>query len=195
MIRHQAMGVGFLGRAVLYSVLAFAVAGCQSLKDGFGVGKHSPDEFAVVTRAPLEIPPNFALRPPDPGAARPQESSAVQRAQAALTGAGQRVSREQERKGNRSAGESALLDQAGTDVAKPDIREVINSENAVLADTDGSLVDRLVFWQTPDALGSVIDANKESRRLKENAALGNLPTEGATPVIKRRQKAILEDLF
>ena len=39
-----------------------------------------PDEFAVESRAPLTIPPDFALRPPQPGAPRPQETTAAERA-------------------------------------------------------------------------------------------------------------------
>ena len=35
------------------------------------MSKRAPDEFAVVRRAPLIVPPDFDLRPPDPGAPRP----------------------------------------------------------------------------------------------------------------------------
>ena len=38
-----------------------------------------PDEFAVESRAPLTVPPDFDLRPPEPGAPRPQEKTAKQR--------------------------------------------------------------------------------------------------------------------
>jgi len=38
------------------------------------------DEFAVVTKAPLIMPPDYNLRPPRPGAARPQEQSERQQA-------------------------------------------------------------------------------------------------------------------
>jgi hypothetical protein len=32
-----------------------------------------PDEFAVTRQAPLVVPPDFALTPPNPGAPRPQD--------------------------------------------------------------------------------------------------------------------------
>ena len=32
-----------------------------------------PDEFAVTRQAPLVVPPDFALSPPNPGAPRPQD--------------------------------------------------------------------------------------------------------------------------
>ena len=171
---------------------------CQGVKDQFGLGKRSPDEFSVVTRAPLAIPPDFALRPPQPGISRPQESKPMLKAQAVLT------SNVQEGTGNlsdsssqnHSTGEQFLLDLAGTGSAKGNIREVINSENAVLANTEDSFVDQIMFWQQTKNLGAVIiDPELEAQRLQENASLGKLPTEGVTPVIERRRKAILEDLF
>ena len=47
-----------------------------------------PDEFAVELRAPLTIPPDFELRPPAPGASRPQEVTAAERARKAIDTAG-----------------------------------------------------------------------------------------------------------
>ncbi|MGH7063561.1 MAG: DUF3035 domain-containing protein, partial [Stellaceae bacterium] len=47
-----------------------------------------PDEFAVESRAPLTIPPDFDLRPPEPGAARPQEKSTSQQAEQVIDQAG-----------------------------------------------------------------------------------------------------------
>ena len=179
---------------LVLAVASLGITGCEGIKEQFGLNKSAPDEFSVVTRAPLSLPPDFRLRPPEPGAARPQESSAVERAQAALVGA----SREQgidENSVQRSVGESALLNQAGTEIAKSDIRRVINEENAVLADVEDSLVERLIFWRSQSKPGDVVDARKESQRLKENAALGKPPTEGATPVIQRRERAILEGIF
>ena len=43
-------------------------AGCGDLREAAGLTKKSPDEFAVTTKAPLVIPPDFNLRPPAPGA-------------------------------------------------------------------------------------------------------------------------------
>ena len=47
-----------------------------------------PDEFAVESRAPLTIPPDYDLRPPQPGAARPQETTAAERARKVIDTAG-----------------------------------------------------------------------------------------------------------
>lgn len=65
-----------------------ALAGCSqgSVQNVLGLGKRSPDEFAVVKRAPLIIPPDFDLRPPDPGAPRPNIGTTSDQARVAMTG-------------------------------------------------------------------------------------------------------------
>jgi hypothetical protein len=50
------------------------------------MSKRAPDEFAVVKRAPLIVPPDFDLRPPDPGAPRPNVGRTSDQARVALTG-------------------------------------------------------------------------------------------------------------
>ena len=77
---------------VVVPVLCFAGAlftsGCSDLKKAMGLEKSAPDEFAVESRAPLTMPPDFNLRPPQPGAARPQEKSPGQQARQTIEQAG-----------------------------------------------------------------------------------------------------------
>ncbi len=80
-----------------------ALAGCAG--GSGGVGRSGPDEFAVARRAPLVIPPDFALVPPRPGAPRPQEADSSTQALQAMFGGQARI----------SAGEAALLGKAGGD--------------------------------------------------------------------------------
>src|SRR5260221_5118878 len=51
------------------------------------MGKNPPEEFQVVGRAPLSMPPDYKLRPPAPGTTRPQEQSPGVAARAAVLGA------------------------------------------------------------------------------------------------------------
>ena len=64
------------------------LAGCGDFRVALGMDRTGPDEFAVESRAPLTIPPDFDLRPPQPGAARPQEVTAADRARKAIDAAG-----------------------------------------------------------------------------------------------------------
>src|SRR5580700_2692951 len=67
---------------------ASLISGCSDLKKAIGLERSTPDEFAVESRAPLTMPPDFNLRPPQPGAARPQEKSSDQQARQAIEQAG-----------------------------------------------------------------------------------------------------------
>ena len=75
-----------LGVVSLAGVLL--LAGCSDFKKSIGLEQGMPDEFAVESRAPLTIPPEFDLRPPTPGAPRPQEKSADQQAKDVMAEAG-----------------------------------------------------------------------------------------------------------
>src|SRR5476649_523970 len=61
-----------------------ALTGCQAMRDAAGLQKKSPDEFAVTTKAPLVIPPDFNLRPPMPGAPPANTLDPSSNAEAAL---------------------------------------------------------------------------------------------------------------
>ena len=55
----------------LWVILALMAApamlgGCDTTKEALGLNKKAPDEFSVVTKAPLVLPPEFGLRPPEP---------------------------------------------------------------------------------------------------------------------------------
>ncbi|MGH7091913.1 MAG: DUF3035 domain-containing protein [Stellaceae bacterium] len=60
---------------------ALLLSGCTGFKQMVGLEQQAPDEFAVESRAPLTVPPDLNLRPPEPGAPRPQEVSPATKAQ------------------------------------------------------------------------------------------------------------------
>ena len=172
-----------------------SLGGCGKTREAFGLQKVAPDEFAVVTRAPLAIPPDYGLRPPTPGAQRPQETTTKDEAKEILLSSGSNGAHSKFGGKNVSRGEAALLGKAGAQNADPSIRKIVTRESSVLAARDDQFLAALMFWQNEKRLGTLLDARKESRRLRENAALGDAPVKGTTPVIERTQKALLKDLF
>ncbi len=174
-------------------VLLAALGGCEGVRDQLGLTKQAPDEFSVVTKAPLVLPPDFSLRPPQPGATGPQENSPRAAAREALIGGGKNGERAAQ--SGPSKGERALLRMAGAAQTRPDIREVIDRETAQLIADSATFADRLMFWQSQPPPGTVVDAEKEAQRLRENLAAGKPVTEGETPTIKRRKRAPLEGIF
>ncbi len=167
------------------------LTGCSdSLTRTFGLTRDAPDEFTITTRAPLSMPPEFALRPPRPGAPRPQEQS--EREQAELTLAPQAALGNNAQVGI-TPGQEALLQEAGP-AAPADIRRKID-QDAQLDRPQESFTDKMLFWQSPPPPGTQIDAQKEAQRLRENAALGNAPTTGTTPIIQPQKKGFLQGIF
>jgi hypothetical protein len=149
-------------------VAAAGLAGCQSTQKALGMSKITPDEFRVVTKAPLVVPPDYALRPPAPGEPRPQELQPESAARNALLG-----QREAEQ---RSDGEKMLVAKAGAEKADPLVRYVVDDEFGDIAHKEKGFADKVMFWKkgddaapaaTPalDGAAAPIDAAAEKDRI------------------------------
>lgn len=169
------------GLAALSLLGLAGLAGCQSASHALGLAKVTPDEFRVVSKAPLTLPPDYSLRPPEPGEPRPQELQPESAARQALEG---------QREGEvRSDGEKILVAKAGADRADPLIRYVVDDEFGNLAHKDKSFADWVMFWKpgqqsTPAGAGDPdqsqpIDPAVEEQRVKSL-------TGGHTIVIARK---------
>ena len=190
-------------RRVISASVAFAafaaLYGCDTVKSVAGMQKQVPDEFEVVTRAPLSLPPDFGLRSPQPGAERPQDVKPRDEARTILlrnsNSGDQTKIQEAVESGRFSAGEAAILARAGAVNVDPGIRQTINSESSALADESNTVTSKLLFWQDKPQPGTVVDASKESRRIREARALGDKVNKGEVPVIERKEKGWLEGIF
>jgi len=96
-----------------------------------GYDRARPDEFAVARQAPLVIPPDFSLVPPQPGPPRPQDSAATAQTLQALFGGA----------APRSPAEGATVDQAGGDVADPGIRSSVGDPSTTVVDKGATTRD------------------------------------------------------
>ncbi len=191
------------GNAVRFGTMglaALALSACGMLDNLGGAKKTSPDEFRVVTHAPLAMPPDAELRPPRPGTPRPQETPAAEQARQLVTGGrtagpgGTPAAAVAARPAPSEVSERALLARAGVDKADPNIRGRVNEESRVIASSDKSFFDWLLFWHESPPPGVVIDPVKEQQRLREGQASGT-PPSGDTPVIQRRKRGFLEGIF
>lgn len=184
------------GAALLALLTAVSLSGCGETRRALGYDKAPPDEFTVISRAPLSQPPDFTMRPPTPGAPRPQEGSTRDQAKNILVpGSASVQNRLSGQFSNRTQGEQSLLAKANAQSADPEIRRKVNEENTALVEADKSFTDKLLFWQDKPPPGTVVDASKEQKRLQDNAATGQSVTAGDTPQIVRRQKGWLEGIF
>lgn len=168
----------FMRQILHFSILVSSVAlliGCDTAKEELGLNRRVPDEFQVIKRAPLSQPPNYALRPPAPGAPRPQELETAETAEQVVFGdnAGVVVT---------SNSEDLLLRQAGAGNADPNIRRVVDSETAEFVGEEKPVIDKLLDFGGSDApQSSVVDAPAELERLRSNVEAGRPVTDGETP--------------
>jgi hypothetical protein len=146
-------------------LLAAGFSGCSSVRDAMGTQKDSPDEFAVVTKAPLVMPPDFTLRPPKPGAPPTNQISPTDSAQTAMYNA-DGTATAAPLPANMSQGEKGLLGSAGAAGSDNSIRQVIAADNRNLQAADEGFTDNLMFWQKPSAPADAnVDAAAEANRL------------------------------
>jgi hypothetical protein len=127
------------GRALFagVAVALLGLGGCSSAGKALGMQKITPDEFRVVTKAPLVVPPDYALRPPAPGEPRPQELQPESQARAALLG---------QNAAARTQGEDLLAQKAGAARADPLIRYVVDDEFGDLAHKEQGFVDKILSF-------------------------------------------------
>ena len=154
------------------AVIGLSVTGCTSVSKGLGLTKQAPNEFNILTKAPLIVPPEYNLRPPQLGESSAENNYSQEAARAALVGDIDDA--------EPSQGEILLLSKSGVRAANPEIRLVIDGQNSVERKTTG-FANRVLFWQdgsmrNPD--GSPLDAEAEARRLQAiEVATGGGPVE------------------
>jgi hypothetical protein len=181
---HVTLRVALLGGAAL------ALLGCQDIREAAGVVKTPPDEFAVVTKAPLVIPPDYNLRPPKPGAPPTNQSSPTDAAEAALTG-DDPATVAASLPTTYSPGEKLLLANTGGATADHGVRTQIAADTKAMSTASNSFTDTLLFRSPPDPnAGHPLDADAEHNKLvaakgdgtpiEGQAASKKDPQEGAT---------------
>jgi hypothetical protein len=173
-------------RPFLVLALAVSLTGCGGVRESLGLGRSPPDEFSVVDRPPLAMPPDFGLRPPVPGAPRPQEVDPSLQASSNLFGGRGTTSG-----GATSPAERALLEQTGADKAPADIRTLINNESTQVVDVSPHLIDQLLWWKNDVKPGVTVDAAAEAERIKEAKEKGEPLNQSATPIIERQKSGWL----
>jgi hypothetical protein len=164
-------------RMAALAALAIALCGCQTIRDAAGVTKQPPDEFAVVTKAPLVIPPDYELRPPKPGAAPTTQTSPTGAAEAALYN--DDASNPDNITGNYSQVEKVLLAQTGAANADHSIREQIASDEKAMQGSDEGFTEKLLFGSPTDTSDKPVDADAENQKASD--AKTGTPTAASTP--------------
>ena len=123
------------------------VPACASGPKDPGINDSQQDEFRVVTKAPLTVPPDYSLRPPTPGQALPAE---VLEERATITAFGTTIGV------NATAGERALISAANANAVSPVIRSQVDFEEAGMLRKSTSIADRVLFWRDDEENQAVV---------------------------------------
>ena len=161
---------------------AALLSGCDSARKALTQTKAAPDEFSVYTRAPLNLPPDYGLRPPsDKSQTEVEAENTKNEAKRVLLGpTGQ--SAEPIQAG--TPGTTALLARAGAHNAEPGIRDIVNRETSAYAEEDLRFLEKLMYGDKAEGMGDVVDPAAETKRIQENQALGRPINEGESPMIQ-----------
>lgn len=154
---------------ILATTASAFLVGCTSTSKALGLRKDTPNEFNILTKAPLVIPPEYNLRPPRIGESSSEDNYSQRAAREALIGDIDAA--------EPSEGEALLMRQANVGRADPEIRLKIDGQNSVERKTQG-FASRILFWQDGRLVndkGEIVplDSEGEAQRLESvNAATG-----------------------
>jgi hypothetical protein len=162
----------------LVALTAIALAGCSTAS--------GPDEFRVVRKAPLTVPPEYNLRPPTLGQARPQELSPEAQARVAVFGV--------DIGANASDGEKAFVRAAGGDAVDRTVRSQVDFDNSQAIRKNRSFADMILNWGGSASGEQVIDAAAEAERLKAESEAVKDVTGGGAILIQPKQTSKLPGL-
>lgn len=170
------------------ALLALTACDNNSIAETVGLQRHAPDEFTIVSRPSLSVPPEFTLRPPLAGAP-PRGVASDEAARQLLTGTSPVVTSDAP-----SSGASVLLQKAGAEKAQEDIRTQLGEDDTKPADTSkaNTLLEKL---NGADKAEPIVDARKEAERLRTNKDAGKPATEGETPTEKPKAPGVLDRIL
>lgn len=166
-------------------VAGLSASGCSSATKALGIKKNAPNEFNILTKPPLVVPPEYNLRPPKIGEVNVEEKYSTVAARKALLGEIDPT--------KPSQGEAVLIAKAGAGRADPAVRVLIDGQNSVERKSRG-FADRVLFWKDGRALGpdgQPLDPDQETRRLK---AVKSATGGGKVEITRRPARAKLPGL-
>jgi hypothetical protein len=192
--------------SLILTALLLSACDGQEIRESVGLTNEAPDEFVVVSRPPLSVPPDFDLRPPRPGEVRAAESTERQAKglilkedpnQAATIEELQPASKTVETAVDpvitsdaKSSAESSILSKLGAEKADPEIRTKLGKDARTEKDLskEKSLYEKIIKSEGNDE--PVVDAKKEAERIRSNKEKGKPINKGKVPEAEENTSVI-----
>ncbi|MCP4329051.1 MAG: DUF3035 domain-containing protein [Alphaproteobacteria bacterium] len=165
-------------------LIGLVLAGCGDLTKAIGSLEGNSD-LTGIKSPPLSLPPDYNLRPPDPGGRGSPNRQNVDQARQSVfginepgvvnsgAGAGTALNTNQ-----RSAGESALLSKANASTkADQGIRSEVDEETEEIKESEAGFVDKILKWE---------EDGGEGENPQEEDGLKSIIAGEQKPVIKRK---------
>lgn len=164
-----------------------ATSGCG--KDGNPFAPPPPDEFAVIKRKPLQMPPRLGLPQPNPGAPSPLDIDPNREAEIALLG---RPLPERTTQ-SVSTSEQVLLRSADAASASSDVRVQLEQEEAETGPYEPPTVFELLGMSGPGGEDdpSRLNPEQEARRLQAEGVIA--PSDPDAPPPEAEEQVSAED--
>ena len=184
--------------SLCYMTAALALltaCGETTVKETLGLDRRAPDEFRVVSRPPLSMPPQFDLRPPSvEGDAGSDSRSKAGSLLLGNTGANTKATPMKKTASN-TAAENIFLEKAGASTANPNVKQELAEKRI----SEQMKKEEAGFWDNittlPGNKEPVVKAEDEAKRIEKNKAEGKAVTEGETPQTGGGPVSVLQRWF
>ncbi len=175
---------------IVLILLMPVLTSCSGIKKELGFGRNSPDEFTVVKRAPLTLPPEYDLLPlvSDNATGNDTENTVSEKAKTVIFSSNKNTDTQM----NSKNPEMALLNKVRASDANDNIRKEIDRENGyIVLDNDKGIVDKIIFWKDEEKQEDpIVDAGAENKRIQEKLKSGEKLDGSTVPVIQKKQSTI-----
>ncbi len=190
--------------------LLLSACGGSDVKETLGLERKAPDEFRVVSRPPLSVPPEFNLRPPgDTQNAAPSVAPVHKQAESLLLSDGEGntyalpaptsdtavVPVSVSTPSSADSAEMQFLKNAGADNADSTVRTTLEEEkisHQIQKEEEG-------WWDSvfsgSEAKDPTVDAKKEAERIQKNQDEGKPVNDGEIADTKGKDRGMWGRIF
>ena len=165
----------------IFIITSLFLSSCSKVRESAGVTRKSLDEFKVVENPPLVIPPDFNLLPPEQLEKKNIDDVETELAQEILFGLDENLENNESEKLSIM---NQILESTDANSIDSSIRNEIDEQFANEMNTDSIYQ---IEWDTEI---EVLDAIKESERIRNQLIQGKSIAEGETPtsITKTKKK-------